>query len=56
MTPFYVDKPAWLVVIPDSMHFLFGLAKGAQFKFKAILAVFVDSETGSFLEAVTLEP
>jgi hypothetical protein len=55
VAPLYVDRLAWLVVIHDAAQPILGPRSGGQPRtYRATLAVFVDANTGDYLEAVAL--
>lgn len=55
IAPYFVDRRAWIVVTPDTVHQYYGRHWPGR-TFKATLVSFLDADTGAFLEAITLRP
>ena len=56
VTPFNVDKDAWLVLIPNTTNYIYGpQSYTGPPTYSATLAVFVDASTGDVIEASTIQ-
>ena len=55
VSPYNVEKDAWLVLIPNTTNFIFAPpGSPAPSSYTATLAVFVDATTGNVIEAQTV--